>query len=154
MRLAATAGPARRILGPFILLACLLGAWPLHAQPELLPAQQAFRLAVDDANPARVVLEWTVAPGYYLYRNRISVESDPPGGMGALRLPPGQRKTDPNFGVVEVYHAGVRVQLDASRASRLRVRWQGCAEAGVCYPPQQQVVAIQAAAAPHPAGRN
>lgn len=99
--------------------------------------QTPFTLvATRDANLA-VHLHWTIAPGTYLYRDRIRVEA----GAGAeLRVstPSAETKDDPNFGPTEVYHDSVEaIVLGATLASlrEVRVTYQGCAERGICYPP-------------------
>lgn len=123
-------------------------------QDELLPADQAFRFSAEVENPTTVRLNWQIASGYYLYRNQFKVEKL--GGdvqLGQLQLPPGERKEDPEFGPTEVYHRGLVATLPVERAGAeateltLKVRYQGCAERGVCYPPQVQTVRLTLPAA-------
>lgn len=124
-----------------LLLAWLLAAWPARAaEPAFLEPEQAFRLSVETAVDGRASLTWQIAPGYYLYRDRIGVAGE---GVEAVGKPPGKAKEDPNFGPVQVYHDSVTVTVDAPRASRLQVTWQGCAEGGLCYPPQERSVPLQ-----------
>jgi hypothetical protein len=127
-------------------------SWPAQGAQEFLAAEQAFELEAVGLEAGHARLQWRIAPGYYLYRKRFAVSALPSGQPLQPALPPGQRKDDPNFGVMEVYHGSVAMQLDAAGAEALRVTWQGCAEAGLCYPPQTRTVQLAAAtpAAPEP----
>ncbi len=93
-------------------------------------------VASRDANLS-LHLRWTIAPGTYLYRDRIRAEA----GAGAelpVSTPPAQTKDDPNFGPTEVYHDSVEAIVPSAALARLRevrVTYQGCAERGLCYPP-------------------
>jgi thiol:disulfide interchange protein DsbD len=115
-----------------------------NADPEFLDAADAFSLTV--APPAsqgqETGLTWSIAPGYYLYRARIAVVEETSKQPVALALPPGDHKDDPNFGTVEVYHKTVTVTIPPSNANSFIVTWQGCADAGLCYPPQHRTVTI------------
>lgn len=114
-----------------------------RAEQTFLEPEQAFQLSVDPGGASgEVRLAWTIAPGYYLYRDRLTVAAIPGEIVGKVVTPVGERKDDPNFGVVEVYHDRVSVAVDAAQASALVVGWQGCADAGLCYPPQQQTVSL------------
>ncbi|MDH2309185.1 protein-disulfide reductase DsbD [Methylobacterium brachiatum] len=82
-------------------------------------------------------LRWTIAPGTYLYRDRIRAEA----GTGTelpVSTPPAETKDDPNFGPTEVYHDSVEAIVPGAALASLRevrVSFQGCAERGICYPP-------------------
>jgi thiol:disulfide interchange protein DsbD len=120
-----------------------------HGQEAgFLEADQAFPLAVTARGGGRVSLQWQIAPGYYLYRGRMKVTAEPASSNAELALPPGVLKRDPNFGMVEVYHGRVRLDVTAPHATALKVVWQGCAEAGLCFPPQQRTVTLTGPAAP------
>ena len=116
-------------------------------ESELLAPEQAFPLTVSLASPMEVVLDFKTKPGYYLYRDRISFAVD-----GTLvkpdSMPPSESKNDPTFGVVQVYHQPVRIRLPLSAAitssAMLTVTSQGCADVGVCYPPQTRRFRIAA----------
>lgn len=95
------------------------------------------------ASAEAVDLKWTIAPGYYLYRDRIEITTKPSGSPIDVVRPPGEQKNDPNFGLMEVYHDAVTVQVKAPGAQTMTVTWQGCAEAGLCYPPQSREVALE-----------
>ncbi|HWI83716.1 protein-disulfide reductase DsbD [Ramlibacter sp.] len=137
-------GQFLRLCGGVALAAWLaVGAAVARAEQPFLEPEQAFQLTVAAGGRAgEVQLSWRIAPGYYLYRDRMTVSATPGGIVGKVTRPGGERKHDPNFGVVEVYHEGVTVVADASKATALQVGWQGCAEAGLCYPPQQRTVSL------------
>ncbi len=128
----------------------LLGGIATAQDDELLPPEQAFALqAWLDGD--RLVAEYAIAPGYYMYRQRFEFVVDPDDGevrVEALRIPPGKRKVDEFFGEVETYRDRVRIELPLAFAGaepppfRLRATSQGCADIGVCYPPLKQALAV------------
>ena len=122
-----------------LLAALFLAVWPAWAAPSFLESQEAFRLEVREQDAGRVQLYWKIAPGYYLYRDRIDASGD---GVVSVSKPPGESKEDPNFGTVEVYHDRVQVDVTAGNARALKVTWQGCADAGLCYPPEEKTVRL------------
>ncbi|MNF64696.1 Thiol:disulfide interchange protein DsbD precursor [compost metagenome] len=98
-------------------------------------------------------LRFVNAEGYYLYRHRFQVHSEPAGLVGGeLGLPAGQAKHDEYFGDVEVYYGVTDLEVPianpSGQAFSLRVSYQGCADQGLCYPPETAVLAIDGAAAP------
>jgi thiol:disulfide interchange protein DsbD len=123
-------------------LACV----PAHAvdEKDLLPVDQAFALSASAPQRDRIELRWRIADGYYLYRHRIAVQAI---GFeaGALQLPAGHRKHDEFFGDVETYRGElVAVQPGTATAESvtLKVKYQGCADIGVCYPPQVRTLTV------------
>jgi len=115
---------------------------------EFLHPDVAFQLSADPDGGEAVALRWVIADDYYLYRHRVAVKTETPGfAVGDVRLPDGKKKTDEFFGQVEVYYG----QLDATAALQrpsgsdtveLKVTYQGCADAGLCYPPITKVVSV------------
>lgn len=108
---------------------------------DFLPAEEALRLQVtEDADGLR--LEFLVTPGHYLYKDRIRFEpldASLQPGEPAWSLE-GEWKDDPSFGRVRVFHESVVVTLPLQGKGRLKVIWQGCADAGLCYPPQDRTL--------------
>jgi thiol:disulfide interchange protein DsbD len=109
---------------------------------EFLPPDVAFRVAARVEAPDRVRLSWAIAPGYYLYQSRLKFATTSPGmSLAPPELPDGDTKTDEYFGKQVVYHMeliahlGVRRAANAGSQLDLAVTYQGCAEAGLCYPP-------------------
>jgi thiol:disulfide interchange protein DsbD len=109
---------------------------------EFLPPDQAFHVSAEADGPDRVRLTWAIAPGYYLYRDRVKfATSGTEAALGRPEMPEGQVKSDPYFGRQVVYHNQLIATLAIARAGGgpvslpLAVTYQGCAEAGLCYPP-------------------
>jgi len=120
-----------------LLLAALFGS-PAIADDFLAP-EQAFDLKAELRADGQLALHWTIAPEYHLYRDRITLRSD--GAAVPVLLPPGKRKYDENFGKeMETYAGGLALQLpwQGSTAATLTVAYQGCADAGLCYPPAER----------------
>lgn len=110
---------------------------------HFLPVGDAFKVQWAWGPNGMAIGEFVVAPGYYLYRDRIRVKLKAPAGgqLAALELPAGEAKDDPYAGHQVVYHRSFSVRqaitLPAGSTGQveLEVVWQGCAEAGLCYPP-------------------
>ena len=100
-----------------LVLAAWIAVAPAWAAAEFLEPEKAFRLAVQEQGAGQVQLQWTIAPGYYLYRNRIGVSGT---GVGAVEKPRGEVKEDPNFGTVEVYHEAVQAARGPAGAAARR----------------------------------
>ena len=138
---------------------------------EFLDPERAFVLTVDAVNGATVRARWDIAEGYYLYRDKFGFDlkdpavlnTDPatPGEkkslakdgssitLGTFTAPRGEVKADANFGNVEVYHQPVTLHLPVTRSATtaaseitLEIRYQGCADAGFCYPPITKQVTL------------
>ncbi|WP_372528009.1 protein-disulfide reductase DsbD [Piscinibacter sp.] len=135
--------------GPFDSIKKWLGG--STSQPELLPPDQAFQLAVRvrDANTLVAVL--TPAKNHYLYRDRINFSiADPPTiSIASVSLPKGEPKADPTFGTVAVFHRPFEAVIGLKRSDahadqlQLRATYQGCNEAlGICYPPIEKMIPV------------
>ena len=119
------------------------------ANADFLPVDEAFQpiLTALDGNTVEVAIR--VTSGYYLYKDKISatVDSDKVQ-LGKLELPAGEMKTDEYFGDMEVYHSDVFARLPIARATpqamdlELEVKYQGCADGGICYPPVTKVMTV------------
>ena len=112
------------------------------AQPEFLPVDQAFQASVVPDGPDKVRVEWLIHDGYYLYKSRIKVASTSKDAqLGEPALPTGIKKVDDYFGAQEIYHDSVAASVPVARSGGgalelpVDVTYQGCAEAGLCYPP-------------------
>jgi thioredoxin:protein disulfide reductase len=117
---------------------------------DFLPPDQAFRFDALPDGTDRVKLNWEIAEGYYLYRARIKVRTPSKSvQIGAPQFPPGQVKTDEYFGKQEVYHHELVATVAVTRTSGgvldvpLEVTYQGCADAGLCYPPQTRTLTVR-----------
>ncbi len=128
-----------RLLWSIVMLT-MWWALPAHAEQDFLQPEQAFRLNVSKQADGQVRLNWDISQGYYLYRQQMKVEADPVGSAQEAGWPVGTRKTDETYGESEVYHDNVAVRVTAPAAQALTISWQGCADAGLCYPPQSRRV--------------
>ncbi|MFN2338939.1 MAG: protein-disulfide reductase DsbD [Gammaproteobacteria bacterium] len=124
---------------------------------DLLPPEQAFPFQASLAADGTLTARWDIPKGYYLYLDKIAFElpADADARFGTARLPAGEVKQDEFFGRVEVYHGGgeplvVTVPLQPTGSAPVdttaTVRYQGCADLGVCYPPQTSSVPLRLAA--------
>lgn len=117
-------------------------------EDDILTAEQAFQFDAEVAGPDRLELSWVVAPETYLYADKLSVAVEGAGvSLGDFQLPEPKIKKDAvrpdgTIGDVAVYKAGIELALPLARSSaeptriRLIAKYQGCAERGICYPPQ------------------
>ena len=126
-----------------VLWAGVVGA----AGPKLLEPERAFAFSVQALDDKTVEARFDIANGYYLYREKLRFSVDPASLAEAPVLPPGKIKDDEFFGKVETYRGQLAVKLplrQAAPGSKLTVRAesQGCADAGICYPPQVQNVTV------------
>jgi thioredoxin:protein disulfide reductase len=111
-------------------------------QEQFLEPDAAFRLSVAARDPTHLAVRFDVAPGYYLYRERIAAMATPPDALAApVVLPRGQVKFDTTLAKeVETFHDELSISLPVQpgRAFTLRIDNQGCAEKGLCYAPMQR----------------
>ena len=117
---------------------------------EFLDPEQAFKLETSVRDDGIVEALWAIEDGYYLYRSKFSftVTGGQGAALGQVTMKPGKVKDDDYFGRTEVYYqqavASVPIVRDASdgRQLKLRIRYQGCADAGLCYPPIDKDVSL------------
>ena len=128
-----------------------LGLPSAHAatEEELLEPEKAFALSVRARDAETIEAQWAIADGYYMYREKFKFESlDPAVQLKPARIPAGIKKRDEFFGEVETFRKGVKVELPIARAQsgaqnlKLRITSQGCADIGVCYPPQTRELSV------------
>ena len=121
----------------------LLAGAQARAEEDFLDPEVAFKLAARAADERTVELTYTIAPGYYLYREQFKFAATG-ATLGAAVLPVGKTKFDETFQKnVETYRDVVRITIPVQQASpgfRLLATNQGCADKGLCYPPQQRGV--------------
>ena len=119
------------------------------ATPDFLPVDEAFALTATLSPDGLVVADWRMPEGYYLYRERFRFDAEEGAELGELMLPDGVRKTDEFFGDVEVYYGGVTasapVLTTAGPQLALHIQYQGCADYGLCYPPERRAFTFELA---------
>jgi thiol:disulfide interchange protein DsbD len=132
-----------------LLLAGLAIAPAARADEDFLPPEQAFKFSAHMADAHTVVVNYAIADGYYMYRERFHF-SAAGAKLGEPVLPAGKVKYDDTFQKnVETYHDGVeiRIPVDATGPFTLNASGQGCADKGLCYPPQDASIRLAPGAA-------
>ena len=142
---------AARALRFWILLLLTIPAWSF-ANPTFLDPEKAFVLSAQMAGPQEIEVQFKIAPGYYMYRERFEFALDDPlVKLGAPIFPNGVVKYDPTFNKeMELYFGQVSIRIPIGAWPRetpakplaLGVTSQGCAEAGLCYPPMESVIKL------------
>jgi len=117
---------------------------------EFLDPAVAFKPTARALDAQTIEVAFEIAKGYYLYRDKFKFAVDGESvAFGSPVFPKGKEKIDENFGKVEVYYKNVAIRLPVERNAsgalplKLNVTSQGCADAGVCYPPQTQTVSVE-----------
>ncbi|WP_312404229.1 protein-disulfide reductase DsbD [Pseudomonas rhodesiae] len=109
---------------------------PFDTKPEFLPVGKAFTFTSERLESGETQLYWQIADGYYLYQQRMKFD----GLAEKPVLPQGEAHSDEFFGEQQVYRQGLEVKLPAGTTGQVKLGWQGCADAGLCYPPQSITV--------------
>jgi len=131
-----------------IAAAALMVAFAALAQVNPLPPDRAFRFSARMLDARTIEARFSIAEGYYLYRDKIHFAVEPAAtGLTVPKLPAGAVKEDAFFGRVETYRGAVVVNLalkDAKPGQNVVIaaESQGCADLGICYPPTVQRVTV------------
>lgn len=116
-----------------------------RAAQDFLEPEKAFQFSARMVAADQAEVSFQIAKGYYLYREQFRFEADG-AQLGAVSIPPGKVKFDETFNKkVETYRDELRISVPVSQAStsfKLRVVSQGCADAGLCYPPMTSVASL------------
>lgn len=119
------------------------------ADNDFLPVEEAFQYQLSTNADGTATLSWDIASDYYLYRKRLKIEGVN-GELDNVEYPAGQTISDEFFGDSEVYFNQADLTITPGSAGKLKLTWQGCAKAGLCYPPQHATVDIDNAGAGTP----
>jgi len=126
----------------------LLVAGPSRAAEEFLDPAVAFKFEARMLDPQTAEVTYTIAPAYYMYRERFAFKSSNPAvKLGTPAIPPGTVKYDQTFEKdVETYKGllTIRIPVEGDGAFTLTATSQGCADAGLCYPPQDHTASLSA----------
>ncbi len=123
----------------------------LSAQDEFLPADRAFAFSTEVIDGNTILAYWGISDGYYLYRDKFhfSIESGAGVSLGEINYPPVSKIVDDEvFGEMPVYYGEVAIEISLNRAVTspvdmvLRANYQGCADAGFCYPPESRIMGL------------
>ena len=139
----------RQWLALLAMMLLLLG-WQTaaRAEAEFLEPEKAFIFSAEMVAPETLELRYRVAPGYYMYRERFGITISPIGAatLGDAVYPKGEVKYDPTFEKdMEVFHQDVVIRVPVAAGGQpftLTVTAQGCADAGLCYPPMDSSVKL------------
>jgi len=139
---------AIRFVTLFLLAFWLVPAFA--AGPKL--ADQVFRLGVTLGEDEELDFNWSIEPGYYLYRDKLAASLG--GKPLKLTTAQGELKDDPNFGPTEVYHREASAYIEAVPAKgEVLVTFQGCGENTICYPPVTKAIDLATLAVSDATGR-
>lgn len=131
----------RRLFLFFVLLisgVAQAGTNPFETKPDFLPVEKAFIFTSERLESGETQLYWQIADNYYLYQKRLKFD-----GLAQEQvpvLPEGESHSDEFFGEQQVYRQGLELKIPAGATGQIKVGFQGCADAGLCYPPQTQVI--------------
>ena len=118
-----------------------------NSEDQVLTPDQAFKLTISPQDKSTVQASFTIAPGHYLYRDRIKFESKN-ATIDRIDLPKGEIKKDPNFGEMEVFHQSFVAKIVLKNIPNnlqkvtLQASFQGCSEKGLCYSPIHKTIEV------------
>jgi thiol:disulfide interchange protein DsbD len=119
-------------------------------EEQFLDPDVAFQASATAERPDLLLIRWHIAEGYYLYRDKLKVQLASGKGvvLGTPSIPPAETKHDEFFGDVQIFHHEAEMRVPLTRGSpqaeeiKVQVAYQGCAEAGICYPPIKKTLAV------------
>jgi thiol:disulfide interchange protein DsbD len=137
----------------------MAGGAAMQAEPEFLPPEEAFKVAVEVGADGILKATYNIAPEHYLYRDKLKLSVSAPAGVHVEPgpLPKADEKDDPNFGKMYVYHQsfGATSRLidlpPGTQEVTVETSMQGCSEKGICYPPMDQTLKVAVGGATTPA---
>ncbi len=139
------------IIRRFLLVFLSLISFAYAAEPEILDPAVAFKFSAKAASASAIEITYDIAPGYYLYREKFAFATDSPNfKLGEAKIPNGKVKQDEFFGRIETLRDQVRITIPFSQTTKEAAPWvlqitsQGCADVGVCFPPQTEEISFNA----------
>ena len=118
----------------------------LFGENNFLPVEQVYKVAIE-VEESNLIFNWSIKPGYYLYRDRFKFKAvDPAAQLKPPVFESGKNKYDEFFAKeLEVYYSNTKVVVpyqSSAQSLNLEIESQGCADAGLCYPPYKQWITI------------
>ena len=130
----------------FIFSTSVFGIDLPDGQPEFLHPDKAFKMSVTNIGKKKIMIDWQIEKGYYLYMGMFEFSTDRENvKIINAQMPDGTKKVDEFFGNVDVYYNSTRAELtfdDINKNTNLIIKYQGCADAGLCYPPIKKVISL------------
>ena len=132
----------------FCFISLIVHSESVLASEEMLPPEEAFKISAKAITANQLDISWDIAKGYYLYSNHIKIESKTEQIPSLIPIfPVGESKHDEIFGEVIIYRniLHIPVSFEASNQAnsiKLEVQYRGCADKGICYPPQKKIFDI------------
>jgi thiol:disulfide interchange protein DsbD len=115
-------------------------------KPEFLPPDKAFKMSVTNIGEKKILIDWQIEKGYYLYMGMFEFSTDQENvKITKAQMPDGTKKVDEFFGNVDVYYNSTSAELTFDKINKntnLIVTYQGCADAGLCYPPIKKIISL------------
>lgn len=135
----------------FSVLVLLISTSLIAASDTLLRSHEAFKLSTEVVDSQTIRATWNIADGYYLYRDKIDFISQSDDlNITNLLKPDGKKKKDPTFGDVDIYRNTVSFNISLKHLTgntpesiEILSKSQGCADIGICYPPQKQTISLK-----------
>ena len=116
-------------------------------QAEFLSPDEAFKIDYNIVDQNHVKINWIIHPGYYLYMGMFEFKSLDENKISKIEMPEGKKKQDEFFGDVDVYYYSAEADVyfvdDIKDSIELKVKYQGCADAGLCYPPVFKTITLK-----------
>ncbi|MCD6046777.1 MAG: Cytochrome c biosis protein transrane region [Gammaproteobacteria bacterium] len=132
----------------FLIIINLIGLQALADSTKFLPADEAFQVSAQSIDQQDGIVKWKIAPGYHLYSDSLDIKPTKPNNikLAPLQLPQGKAGSDPSRGNYMEYYRQLEVPIHVVQGSttnlELKVSYQGCADAGICYPPKTKVLQL------------
>tara|TARA_B100000925_G_scaffold273752_1_gene238684 strand:- start:1271 stop:2998 length:1728 start_codon:yes stop_codon:yes gene_type:complete len=116
-------------------------------QSEFLSPDEAFQMTYAFVDDKHITVNWKIHPGYYLYMGMFEFESLDNNSILKVEMPEGEKKIDEFFGEVDVYYltadADIFLEKNISNTLDIKIKYQGCADAGLCYPPVSKNITLK-----------
>jgi thiol:disulfide interchange protein len=138
----------KSLFATLVLFLALTQSATAVSEADLLPVDQAYPITIQANSANEIQINWKIAKGYYLYRHRFAVSAvDGSVIVGNMALPAGKKYRDEFFGDVETYRQQVSAIVQIQNPKQLpvialRIKFQGCADIGVCYPPTTKLLSV------------